>query len=72
MISVDLDIAYDWEFETLQGVLRGIEDAFTVTAETLRVAGPGGGWPLVRFTGGQQSVSNLVEWYRRGQGELPV
>ena len=70
MISFDLDLAYEEE-----GIDEGLaaflaEVPFVTEATVLLASGPGGGWPLVRFTFPADKLGAFAEAYGIDEEEL--
>jgi hypothetical protein len=61
MQTFELDVAYD---ETLEDALATIPKNIAVTYRVVDPNGPGGGWPVIAFTGKRKAIKRLVrEWY---------
>lgn len=61
MQSLQLDVAYEI---TLEDELSTIPTDIEVHVRVVNPSGPGGGWPIVEFTGEQTHIERLVrEWY---------
>lgn len=59
--AVDLDVAV-----TDKAEIDSFAAEFNTKAEVLTMHGPGGGWPLVRFTGTWIDVIRLRRTYEEG------
>lgn len=61
-MSIALDVCYD--ATTLEAVLFELSDGLaSITCRIVQHAGPGGGWPVVRFAGSEADVEALVRRY---------
>lgn len=56
--TIELDFAYDEDdlATALFNTLNGID----VTYKIVNLAGPGGGWPVIRFTGAEEALTELL------------
>ncbi len=62
--SIELDVAV--EPNELADFLVAVDSKYVVTSEIVTLRGPGGGWPVVRFSGAVDAVSTLVNDYDDG------
>lgn len=69
-MSIELDVCYD--STTLEALLFELSvDLESITYRVVQHAGPGGGWPVVRFVGTKADVEALVRRYDpHAYGEL--
>lgn len=63
--SIELDIAYDAEHDREVAVQTLVEEPSSgvVRYELVREVGPGGGWPVYRFTGTFGQLAELLLAY---------
>lgn len=68
MATLQLDVAH--EEDTVEEALATIPADIGVTHEVVDPNGPGGGWPIVEFTGSDEAIERLVrEWYSPDDAE---
>ena len=60
-VELDFDIAVD--DEEFDEVIKDICDEYHLTYEITQAEGPGGGWPVVKFTGTKSNVINYLRYY---------
>jgi hypothetical protein len=62
--STERDIAWEEHLgETRDFAINEVATRFNLTGEVIQESGPGGGWPVVRFTGELTDVQRFEEWY---------
>lgn len=64
--SVDLDVLYGAD-EELEDVLAMMTAGTAVTTRVMEEHGPGGGWPLVNFTGPAEELVIVLGRYNQPQ-----
>lgn len=66
MAYIDLDVCYGEEQESdgsLEWTLADMTAGTNVATEVVNEHGPGGGWPIVRFTGSLVELQHIVRGY---------
>lgn len=66
--SIALDLAHDEPTveQAITMTIADLEFGADIAGEVLEEHGPGGGWPLVRFTGSRDAIRELIVDYTCG------
>lgn len=62
LITIELDVAYDKDISEVGEFAQEHGVEYKIIEEH----GPGGGWPVVQFTGNKENMKNLVLAYADG------
>lgn len=62
-VSVEVDFAIAVDDEEFDEVIKDICDEYHLTYEITQAEGPGGGWPVVKFTGSKANVIEYLKFY---------
>ena len=60
MATVQLDTCYNEQTETIDGVIADFSAEFDITGTVVDPHGPGGGWPIVEWTGTKDQLRKLA------------
>lgn len=69
--SIELDFAQDADtVPELLAILKAYASEHGCKGFLVQAVGPGGGWPLVRFTGKAGAIQSLIADYAQDEGEI--
>jgi len=57
--KVQLDVCFE-DGETIDEVIKNLELEYGIEAKVVAISGPGGGWPVVEFSGDPIGLEGLI------------